>query len=432
MPAARLRNRCAAARTHPYPPPASKHHMLQLLQQVARIQHKPVINEPPPAPNYAAAANNMKQLCATASERVMPQNHVITFSIHTEDQLSGAEGTPSWHRAYYTPDSWAAVGNRRIAIRAQLARARDVPLTDVSPNDPELVKRMRSTSRDAPRLVINLQLMVGRLRAAAANKENFRCVPTRASLSFSNEWRSAAIVWTMGPSTTALAFGSARLVCTGAKSVADARTAAGMYVEIFKRAIPLKLGMFNFAVQNVVCNMRTEFLVRLADLHAAFPNVSVFDPQLFPGLIFRMKLLPATPAWAPQGGKMPKWRACVLLFRSGRGVITGVKSVEEAREAFQFFVNRIACNYHDKDSLDPSSAHYRTRMMNASATATATTPRLVDVHALASTPPTTAPVATGEWPAFMQGKCMPTVHGPESQQRLPYSAVVKVRPPTGI
>jgi hypothetical protein len=65
-------------------------------------------------------------------------------------------------------------------------------------------------------------------------------------------------------------------------------------------------------------------------------------------------------------------------------------------------VNRIARNYHDKESLDPSSAHYRTRIMTAQKIATAATPRLVDVHALASQPPTVAPVAKGEWPAFLK------------------------------
>ena len=86
------------------------------------------------------------------------------------------------------------------------------------------------------------------------------------------------------------------------------------------------------AVQNVVCNMHTDFLLCLSDLHTAFPNESVFDPHLFPGLIFRMKLLPLTPEWAPRRGGA-NWRACILLFRSGRGVITGVKSVEEVRSA---------------------------------------------------------------------------------------------------
>lgn len=85
-------------------------------------------------------------------------------------------------------------------------------------------------------------------------------------------------------------------------------------------------------MQNVVCNMHTDFLLRLSDLHTDYPNESVFDPQLFPGLIFRMRLLPLTTEWMPRGSKS-HWRACILLFRSGRGVITGVKSVEEVGHA---------------------------------------------------------------------------------------------------
>lgn len=229
MPAVRLRRR-ATSRLSPYPCPEDKKNVLQMLREVARIKHKPVVNKPPSTSNYAAAAANMQQLCATASERVTPQNHVVTFSILTERQIMGAVRTPAWQRSYYMEDSWTAVNNRRIAMRVQIARARDVPLTDVSTTDPELVKRMLATPRDAPRLLINLQKMVGLLRAAAANKENF----------------SAAIVWTGNPASTALAFGSARLVCTGAKSVEDAQEAADMYVEIFKRAVPLDFGMHNF------------------------------------------------------------------------------------------------------------------------------------------------------------------------------------------
>ncbi|KAI7739160.1 hypothetical protein M8C21_027268, partial [Ambrosia artemisiifolia] len=77
-------------------------------------------------------------------------------------------------------------------------------------------------------------------------------------------------------------------VCTGAKSEQQSKLAARKYARIIEKlGFPAKFK--DFKIQNIVGSCDVKFPIRLEGLayfHGAF---SSYEPELFPGLIYRMK-----------------------------------------------------------------------------------------------------------------------------------------------
>uniref|UniRef100_M8AYD8 TATA-box-binding protein 1 n=1 Tax=Aegilops tauschii TaxID=37682 RepID=M8AYD8_AEGTA len=114
-----------------------------------------------------------------------------------------------------------------------------------------------------------------------------------------NPKRFAAVIMRIrDPKTTALIFASGKMVCTGAKSEEHSKLAARKYARIVQ-----KLGF-------------PATFKGLAYSHGAF---SSYEPELFPGLIYRMK--------------QPK--IVLLVFVSGKIVLTGAKVRDEIYAAFE-------------------------------------------------------------------------------------------------
>lgn len=133
-----------------------------------------------------------------------------------------------------------------------------------------------------------------------------------------NPKRFAAVIMRIRePKTTALIFKSGKMVCTGAKSEADSRIAARKYAKIIlKLGFPAKF--LEFKVQNIVASCDVGFPVRLEGLACQHSDYSSYEPELFPGLIYRM-LHP---------------KVVILIFVSGKIVLTGAKERKQINEAF--------------------------------------------------------------------------------------------------
>jgi transcription initiation factor TFIID TATA-box-binding protein len=130
---------------------------------------------------------------------------------------------------------------------------------------------------------------------------------------------SAVIMRIRDPKTTALIFASGKMVCTGAKSETACRLAARKYVRIIQK-IGFDDAVFsNFKIQNMVASCDCRFPIRVEGLAFDHDEYSSFEPELFPGLIYRMV--------------DPK--IVILVFVSGKVVLTGAKSREEIYLAFQ-------------------------------------------------------------------------------------------------
>jgi len=133
-----------------------------------------------------------------------------------------------------------------------------------------------------------------------------------------NPKRFAAVIMRIRePRTTALIFSSGKMVCTGAKSEEMSRLAARKYARIVQK-LGFDAKFMDFKVQNMVGSCDVKFPIQLEGLCLTHNQFSTYEPELFPGLIYRMV----------------KPRVVLLIFVSGKVVITGAKIKKDIDEAF--------------------------------------------------------------------------------------------------
>nr|CAD2183330.1 unnamed protein product [Meloidogyne enterolobii] len=133
-----------------------------------------------------------------------------------------------------------------------------------------------------------------------------------------NPKRFAAVIMRIrDPRTTALIFSSGKMVCTGAKSEEMSRLAARKYARIVQK-LGFNAKFTEFKVQNMVGSCDVKFPIQLEGLCITHAQFSTYEPELFPGLIYRMV----------------KPRVVLLIFVSGKVVITGAKYKKDIDEAF--------------------------------------------------------------------------------------------------
>jgi transcription initiation factor TFIID TATA-box-binding protein len=115
-----------------------------------------------------------------------------------------------------------------------------------------------------------------------------------------------------------LAEQSALQVCTGAKSEQQSKLAARKYARIIQK-LGFPAQFKDFKIQNIVGSCDAKFPIRLEGLAYAHGHFSSYEPELFPGLIYRMK----------------QPNIVLLIFVSGKIVLTGAKVRDEIYEAFE-------------------------------------------------------------------------------------------------
>ncbi|MGZ4907992.1 MAG: TATA-box-binding protein [Halobacteriota archaeon] len=123
---------------------------------------------------------------------------------------------------------------------------------------------------------------------------------------------------TTNPKTAALIFRSGKIVCTGGKSIDDARKGIeSVFQSLRNIGIDVK-GAPEIKVQNIVASADLQSALNLnaAAIGLGLENVE-YEPEQFPGLVYRMS--------------DPK--VVVLVFGSGKLVITGARKPEDATDA---------------------------------------------------------------------------------------------------
>ncbi|XP_050346865.1 uncharacterized protein LOC126771152 [Nymphalis io] len=118
------------------------------------------------------------------------------------------------------------------------------------------------------------------------------------------------------PRATALVFRSGKIVCTGAKNEHDSYLAARKFARIIQK-LGFQAKFLNFKVQNFIATADLRFPIRLEALQQAHGQFTSYEPELFPGLVYRM-IRP---------------RVVLLIFVNGKLVITGGKTRNEIFEA---------------------------------------------------------------------------------------------------
>jgi len=126
------------------------------------------------------------------------------------------------------------------------------------------------------------------------------------------------------PKAAMLIFSSGKVVCTGARSIADVRKAVAKVARMIrslKLDVPKK---YKIQIENIVASAQVPARLDLDKIAFGLEN-SEYEPDQFPGLVFRMK--------------DPK--AALLLFSSGKVICTGIRKIEDVEYAMNFLLKKL-------------------------------------------------------------------------------------------
>lgn len=124
------------------------------------------------------------------------------------------------------------------------------------------------------------------------------------------------------PRIAVLIFGSGKIVITGAKSYDDVE--AG-FTKLFEKLVEsgVRVEKNTISVQNIVASADLGSIVNLNAIAISLGLENIeYEPEQFPGLIYRLK--------------SPK--AAILVFSSGKLVVTGCKSIGDTIEVVDYIV----------------------------------------------------------------------------------------------
>ncbi|KAJ8416068.1 hypothetical protein AAFF_G00380900 [Aldrovandia affinis] len=217
--------------------------------------------------------------------------------------VPGASGhTPQLYHSQTVTTTTALPGNTPLYTTALS------PMTPITPATP---------ASESSGIVPQLQNIVSTVNLGC--KLDLKTIALRARNAEYNPKRFAAVIMRIRePRTTALIFSSGKMVCTGAKSEEQSRLAARKYARVVQKlGFPAKF--LDFKIQNMVGSCDVKFPIRLEGLVLTHQQFSSYEPELFPGLIYRMI----------------KPRIVLLIFVSGKVVLTGAKVRGEIYEAFE-------------------------------------------------------------------------------------------------
>ena len=118
------------------------------------------------------------------------------------------------------------------------------------------------------------------------------------------------------PKTATLIFRTGKMVCTGARSEKMARSAVRKVVRELRKAGIVILGEPEISIENMVASADLVGAVDIERAARVLDNI-MYEPEQFPGAVYRME--------------EPK--VVILIFATGKLVITGAKRKEQVHEA---------------------------------------------------------------------------------------------------
>jgi len=126
------------------------------------------------------------------------------------------------------------------------------------------------------------------------------------------------------PKTATLIFSSGKMVCTGAKSESEVFKAVSNIIKLLKKHKIKIINEPDVKIQNIVASANLKAEVDLERAAFLLEN-SMYEPEQFPGLIYRM----SDP------------RVVILVFSSGKCVCTGAKKEREVEIAVNKIYERL-------------------------------------------------------------------------------------------
>ena len=132
------------------------------------------------------------------------------------------------------------------------------------------------------------------------------------------------------PKTAILIFSTGKMVCTGAKSEKEAKRAVLKVVRELKKSGIIIPGKPEIKIVNMVASANLLGRIELEDCAYSLGR-TMYEPEQFPGLIYRMDEL----------------KVVILLFASGKLVCTGATKEEDVYEA----VAKLHKNLEEKELI---------------------------------------------------------------------------------
>ena len=130
---------------------------------------------------------------------------------------------------------------------------------------------------------------------------------------------NAVVVRFRKPRATAMIYSIGKVMVTGARSEEDASLAARKAAKLVSKCGYGSAVFADFKVEKLVASTDVRFPIRLEGVAAEHRTTSSYEPELFPGLVYRL--------FSP--------KVSILVFVSGKIVITGGRNRAEVREAFE-------------------------------------------------------------------------------------------------
>jgi len=137
------------------------------------------------------------------------------------------------------------------------------------------------------------------------------------------------------PKASSLLFSSGKIICTGTKSIADAKRAIDRIIDELRKVSVHVDGKADIKVQNMVASGSVGGKLNLNEIVFKFDNTE-YEPEQFPGLVYKLKASPVLS------------NITFLLFGTGKIVITGAKSEKEIKESVQLLRKQLV----DASELD--------------------------------------------------------------------------------
>jgi len=182
---------------------------------------------------------------------------------------------------------------------------------------------MRTFIKSGLKIYVRMKTTIDIVNVVASTKlaEAFDLLKIEAELegaSYDKKKFPGLVYRVKAPKAAFLIFTSGKIVCTGSKSIEDVRTVINAMAKTLKSIGFEDINLEpEIHVQNIVASadLKTDLNLNAVALGLGLENIE-YEPEQFPGLVYRIK--------------QPK--VVVLIFSSGKLVITGGKSPEECEE----------------------------------------------------------------------------------------------------
>jgi transcription initiation factor TFIID TATA-box-binding protein len=147
---------------------------------------------------------------------------------------------------------------------------------------------------------------------------------TQSDIEYNPETFPGLVLRIKKPKSAVLVFSSGNLVCTGTKSTAQVRK---VVIEVIKKVKKIGVKVTKkpkINVQNIVASGSINLMLNLNLLALELENTE-YEPEQFPGLVYKLMEPPAT----------------FLLFTNGKLVCTGTKNKEQLDESMKNLMKNV-------------------------------------------------------------------------------------------